>query len=312
MLKGIIYILLGACSYGVLSTFVKLAYHDGFIVNDVVGIQMLLGALLLWGFLLVSRLGKKNSAAPKYVAASHKQIILLIGLGSTTGLTGMFYYLALQYISASLAIVLLFQFTWMGVMAEAIINRRLPGAGKLLSLIPLLIGTLSATNLFATGFGGIHWLGFLYGLLAAVSYTIFILLSGRVAVQVNPVLKTALMVSGGCMICMIVLPPAFLSDARLFVELALRYGLALAVLGPFLSTLMFSKGAPLTGSGMASILGAAELPTAVLMSAVVLHEQVGMPHYLGMLLILLGIVFPEIWKRISIRRHTLSSKSHNQ
>ncbi|WP_238557970.1 EamA family transporter [Paenibacillus shenyangensis] len=306
-----IYILLGACSYGVLSTFVKLAYHDGFIVNDVVGIQMLLGALLLWGFLLISRSRKKNSP-PRYAAASRKQVFLLIVLGSTTGLTGMFYYLALQYISASLAIVLLFQFTWLGVLAEAIISRRLPGAGKLLSLIPLLIGTLSATNLLATGFGGIHWLGFLYGLLAAVSYTIFILLSGKVAVQVNPIFKTALMVTGGFVICTIVLPPAFLLDARLFIELALRYGLALAVLGPFLSTLMFSKGAPLTGSGMASILGAAELPTAVLMSAVVLHEHVGLPHYIGMLLIVLGIIFPEIWKRISLRRSLPSLKSSDR
>ncbi|WP_458120377.1 EamA family transporter [Paenibacillus sp. Z6-24] len=310
-MKGIIYILLGACSYGVLSTFVKLAYHDGFIVNDVVGIQMLLGALLLWGFLLISRLGRKSRRAPRYAAISRRQIVLLTVMGSTTGLTGMFYYLALQYISASLAIVLLFQFTWMGVLAEAIISRRLPGTGKLLSLIPLLIGTLSATNLLATGFSGIHWLGFVYGLLAAVSYTIFIMLSGKMAVQVNPMLKTALMVTGGFIVCAVLLPPTFLWDAGLFMKLALKYGLALAFLGPFLSTLMFSKGAPLTGSGMASILGAAELPTAVLMSAIVLNEQVGLPHYIGMLLILLGIVFPEIWRRIGSRRHSLSSKYHN-
>lgn len=164
----------------------------------------------------------------------------------------MFYYLALQYISASLAIVLLFQFTWMGVLIEALINRQIPGKGKIFSLIPLFIGTLSATNIFTTGLSSIHWLGLLYGLLAAVSYTIFILISRRVAVQVNAVTKTALMISGGFAICALILPPTFFTNGKLLIELALKFGIALAFFGPFFSTLMFSKGVPLTGPGLAS------------------------------------------------------------
>ncbi|MFY0762198.1 DMT family transporter [Metabacillus dongyingensis] len=295
-MKGIIYIILGACSYGVLSTFVKLAYKDGFIVNDVVGIQMFIGALLLWGGVLIN--SRKRTNTNKYLKPNKKEILLLTVVGSTTGLTGMFYYLSLQYISASLAIVLLFQFTWMGVLIEALINRKIPDKGKLLSLIPLLVGTLSATNIFTTGLSSVHWLGFLYGLLAAMSYTIFILLSGRVAVQVNPITKTALMVSGGFTICALILPPTFFTDGKLLIELALKFGIALAFLGPFLSTLLFSKGVPLIGPGLASILGAMELPTAVLMSAVVLKEHVGASQYIGILLILVGISLPKLLNKV--------------
>ncbi|MBP0726315.1 EamA family transporter [Bacillus sp. RG28] len=294
-MKGFVYIILGACSYGVLSTFVKLAYKDGFIVNDVVGIQMFLGALLLWGAVLFN--SRKRTNKNNYLKPNKKEVLLLTVVGSTTGLTGMFYYLSLQYISASLAIVLLFQFTWMGVLIEAIINRKFPEKGKLLSLIPLFIGTLFATNIFTTGLSKVHWLGFLFGLLAAMSYTIFILLSGKVAVQVNPVTKTALMVSGGFTICALILPPTFFTDGKLLIEIALKYGIPLAFLGPFLSTLLFSKGVPLVGPGLASILGAMELPTAVLMSAVVLKEHIGASQYLGIILILLGISLPKLLKR---------------
>ncbi|NPC92668.1 EamA family transporter [Bacillus sp. WMMC1349] len=294
-MKGIIYIILGACSYGVLSTIVKLAYKAGFIVNDVVGIQMFLGAFMLWGGVFFS--SKKRSNTNKYVKPTKKEIFLLTVVGSTTGLTGMFYYLSLQYISASLAIVLLFQFTWMGVFIEALINRRVPEKGKLLSLIPLFIGTLCATNIFSTGVSHIHLLGFLFGLLAAMSYTIFILLSGKVAVQVNPMTKTALMISGGFTVCTIILPPTFFANGKLLVELSLEFGIYLAFFGPFLSTLLFSKGVPLVGSGLASILGALELPTAVIMSLFVLKEHVGASQFVGILLILAGICLPRLLKK---------------
>ncbi|MEH6936433.1 DMT family transporter [Bacillus sp. JJ664] len=300
-MKGILYIIIGSACYGVLSTFVKLAYNDGFIVNDVVGIQMFVGAVLLWSIVLINKLIKKKSTAQTYKKPAKKDILLLTVLGSTTGLTGMFYYLSLQYISASFAIVLLFQFTWIGVFLEAILNRKFPEKGKVISLIPLIIGTLFATNVFSTGIQQLHLLGLLFGLLSAISYSIFVLLSGRVAVQTNPVTKTALMITGGFIICALFLPPNFFSDGTLFVEITLKYGLILGFLGPFFSTFMFSKGVPLTGSGLASILGAAELPTAVLMSALVLKESIGTAQYIGVFLILAGIALPELVKKKSLQ-----------
>lgn len=300
-MKGILYIIIGSACYGVLSTFVKLAYNDGFIVNDVVGIQMFIGAILLWSIVLINKSRKSTLKNEQFLKPTKKDVLLLIVLGSTTGLTGMFYYLALQYIQASLAIVLMFQFTWIGVLLESIFNRKLPEKSKLLSLIPLLIGTLFATNVLTEGISSLNWFGVLFGLLSAISYSIFVLLSGRVALRTNPMTKTALMITGGFIICAIFLPPTFFTNGRLFVELAIKYGLILGFLGPFFSTLMFSKGVPLTGSGLASILGAAELPTATLMSALVLKETIGISQYVGIILILIGIVLPELLRKRSLQ-----------
>lgn len=56
-------VFLGGCSYGVVSTFVKLGYAAGFGVNALTGSQYLLGALLLWilaSFVPKSPLRKKK------------------------------------------------------------------------------------------------------------------------------------------------------------------------------------------------------------------------------------------------------------
>ena len=41
-------VFLGGCCYGLLSTFVKLAYAAGYSVTEVTGSQYILGALLIW------------------------------------------------------------------------------------------------------------------------------------------------------------------------------------------------------------------------------------------------------------------------
>jgi drug/metabolite transporter (DMT)-like permease len=47
MLKGILLVFFGACSFGILSTFVKLAYHEGYTLGDVTGAQAFFGAVIL-------------------------------------------------------------------------------------------------------------------------------------------------------------------------------------------------------------------------------------------------------------------------
>lgn len=295
-MKGSIYVLIGAISYGVLSTFVKLAYKAGYIVNDVVGVQMLLGVLVLWSIVIINKLINKTKAEDKvkhYEAFTKKDIILLMVVGSSTGLTGLFYYSALQYISASFGIVLLFQFTWIGLVIEAVFLRKLPSKAKLISLIPLLVGTIIASNILNGSFE-INPIGIMYGLMAATSYSVFIIVSGKIATKCEPITKSAFMISGGAILCTIIAPPTFYSNPSLFFELALHSGIYLAFFGPIFSTIMFAKGTPLIGTGMASLLGAMELPTAIIMSQLVLKEQVSYLQYIGILLILFAIALPQL------------------
>ena len=46
--KYVVFVLLGAISYGVLSTFVKLAYSEGFTLGQIIFSQAGIGCLFLW------------------------------------------------------------------------------------------------------------------------------------------------------------------------------------------------------------------------------------------------------------------------
>ena len=48
-MKYLISVLLGAMSYGILSTIVVKAYEEGYVIGEVVGSQLLTGFLLFWG-----------------------------------------------------------------------------------------------------------------------------------------------------------------------------------------------------------------------------------------------------------------------
>ncbi|MEG0283399.1 MAG: DMT family transporter [Erysipelotrichales bacterium] len=293
-MKGSIYILLGGISYGLLSSFVKRAYAHGYLVNDVVGVQMLLGTFILWVlYLLLKKSDKKKGVT--YEKFKQKDIILLLTCGSVTGLTGLLYYTSLSTIPASVAVILLFQFTWIGVVIEAVFFKKKPGKEKLLSLIPLIIGTIIASNVFSSEIV-LDFKGVFFGILSAISYSVFIIVSGQIAPKSNPIAKSATMITGGLVLCAIIAFPTFYTNFAHFIDIAKHSGFYLAMFGPVISTVMFAKGTPLVGGGMASLLGAIELPTVIVSSYLFLHEQITILQLIGVALILLAIAYPILVK----------------
>lgn len=286
-MRYMLLVLFGACSYGILSTIVKLAYSQGFTPSQVIGGQMVFGFLLTW----IPALFFLRTKPQK------RLLLLLAGVGIAVGTTGILYYNSLQYIPASLAILLLFQFTWMGVLAEAIMTRKRPDKPTLVSLLLLFLGTMLAGGLLENG--GLQQfqpLGIMFGLLSAVSYTFFIIFSGKTALSINPWLRSSSMSTGSLLLTCLIYPPVFLIDGTLWDGL-FPYVFLLALFGILIPTACFNFGVPHVGAGMATILGAAELPTAIFASAIVLQEQVSWLQVAGVAIILLGIILPKLLQR---------------
>lgn len=286
-MKGILFVFSGACSYGVLSTIVVLAYTAGFSLNDVVGSQMVIGALLLW-LLTFGHLKQIKRCKPTL-----NQTLKLMIAGISTGTTGLLYYASLQYLSPALAVVLFFQFTWMGLILESILNRKRPQKSQLIALIPIIIGTVIATNLLSEGVSHLNWQGVVFGLLAALSNTVLIFVSGRVAVNVEPILRSTLMVTGGAIFTSIVVPPTFLLNWDVLTQLLISYGILLAFFGSAFSTWMFAKGAPSISTSLAAILSAMQLPVTMVLSIVILDIPVTLLQLVGIAAILLGVVISQ-------------------
>lgn len=301
-MKYLISVFMGAISYGVLSTIVVLAYKEGFQLGEIVGTQLLTGFVLSWLLVFYTKkkesreLSKRNGGASAnwaHKSLTWKQRILLMLAGTPTVITGLLYYQSLRYISASIAIILLFQFTWISVIIQTIYSRCRPGKNIVLALLVIFGGTFFASGLSGGERVSFNSNGIILALLAAVSYSLFILFSGKVLPTVHPVYRNAWMITGGFILLVILFPPYFLFNGLLWGPL-LIFGFLLGLFGAFIPPLLFAIGVPHIGEGMAGILGAAELPVAVLLSSLVLHEHVDKLQWLGVILILAGVVLPKL------------------
>ncbi|MHA6531876.1 EamA family transporter [Paenibacillus sp. BAC0078] len=303
-LKYLLSVLAGAMSYGILSTIVVLAYGKGYQLGEVVGTQLLTGCILAWLLALYTKIRQTRKARARGIAASVQQAaapltwkhrLLLMLAGAPTVATGLMYYQSLRYIPASLAIILLFQFTWISVLIQAVSKRQRPDKITLLTLLLLFGGTLLAAGIMDQGAAHFDVLGITLGLLSAVSYSMFIIFSGKAVPAAHPAYRSAWMITGGLLLLFILFPPYFLFNGLLWGQLLL-FGFLLGLFGAFIPPVLFAIGVPHIGGGMAGILGAAELPVAVLLSSFVLHEQVSGLQWTGVVLVLLGVMLPELYK----------------
>jgi drug/metabolite transporter (DMT)-like permease len=282
MLKGILYVLLGAASYGVLATIVKLSYQQGFNVSEVTFAQYSVGLLVLWMLTLLPKKSNTALSTPKKWDVSK-----LILAGTSLGFTGLFYYSAVQTIDVSICIVLLMQSVWMGVLIEALLENKLPNTLKIIAVGIVLAGTIFATDAIHN-FSSLDPTGLLWGILAALSYTVSLYTSNRVGLSLNNGLRSALMMSGAWVLVASFALYNWHPDFNWSVFWP--WGVYLALFGTIIPPIFLNKGFPLAGIGIGSILVSLEIPVSVGMAVWLLNEEVNLFQIIGIALILLGIL----------------------
>src|SRR5690606_36237196 len=137
---------------------------------------------------------------------------------------------------------------------QAIASRKRPNGITLVTLAVLFAGTLLAAGIME-GAGHLNGKGVMFGLLSALSYTVFIIVSGKAVPHATATTRSAWMITGGLLLVFVLFPPQFLIDGRIAGQLLL-FGALLGIFGAFLPPLLFTYGVPYIGNGMAGILGA--------------------------------------------------------
>lgn len=293
VLKGVVLVGLGATSYGMLATFVKLAYADKsstglhYTPAEVITAQFIIGIIALLGI----NLYQKNKKGNAVVKASPVDIRKLLILGTSTGLTSIFYYLAVKYIPVSIGIVLLMQTVWMGVILEMIIDKKIPSKIKIFSVLIVLFGTALATNLFYNKLA-LDWRGVVLGLLAAASFTTTMYAANKTALSISSAQRSLYMLLGGAAVVFVF--ALFTQHTPFNFDIFYKWGILIALFGTVIPPMLLNAGFPLTGIGLGSIVSAMELPVSVMMAFMVLGETVVFSQWIGILLIILAIVFMNI------------------
>ncbi|WP_456314332.1 EamA family transporter [Pseudomonas shirazensis] len=287
VLKGVFLVALGATTYGMLATFVKIAYSEGYTTAEVTTSQFVLGII---GILLINAF-QKIKHKDNVVKATSKNIFSLMLAGTSLGMTSLFYYLAVKYIPVSIGIVLLMQTVWMGVLLEMILEKKLPSKQKVIAVFIVLIGTVLATNIINNDIQ-LDWRGIGWGIMAAASFTTTMFTANRVATEISSAQRSLYMLLGGAII---VFSFALATQTTTFnLSIFMKWGIVLALFGTIIPPMLMNAGFPLTGIGLGSIVSALELPVSVMMAYILLDENVIFLQWVGIVLIIFAIIIMNV------------------
>lgn len=277
-------IIVAASCYGVLSTIIKLAIRDGFTAAEAVTSQYFTGFILaLLLFILIRR------TVPKFGGG-----MTLLLAGFFTGTTGTVYGQAVTYMPASIAVVMLFQFTWIGMLFDCIANRRLPKRIEVLSLVFLFGGTIFAAGVIGADISDIPWQGWVWGFLSAISFASFVMINQRQVKGMDTETRLLFTSFFAAIIISFFQTPEIVWNGTLFGSNLWIYGLILGLVGIVVPIYLFSIAVPKVGTGAASILSAMELPVAVTASVILLSETLTVLQIIGIIIILVGMTLPTI------------------
>ena len=296
-------VLLASCSYAVLSTIVSLAVGAGYGIPVVLVGKFFYGWVILSVlFCIVAAVSRKRRKSGSVLNA--KRTASLAGTGVVMALVTVCYFHSLSYLPISLAVVLLFQYSWMGVLLEAVISRRLPSKSKVISCLVILAGTILAGGIIGSSMSlaDMNPTGILLGLCAAFCYALFVCLSGRVCTDMQPLSKSFCIATSGMLFVLLFVGTIY-GGAAVLEGITntgtLAYSIPLGLFGIAVPIILLAVGAPKISTGMATILNSAELPLEVLLAAVIILEPVAPLRWAGVLIILIGIALPYlIEKRI--------------
>lgn len=176
-LRGTLEISIASVGFGFLGIFAKSAFQSGMSVGEFLSFRFALAGALLWISILIIR--------PRWVLLSFRQILITAALG-TFGYAffSTLYFTAIDGVSISLAALLLFTYPfWVNIFSHFFTDDKIQFkeslclAGASAGLICLLWGHIEVNNAWAIA----------AGLGAAISYAIYVMLSGRLQKDIRPI-----------------------------------------------------------------------------------------------------------------------------
>ncbi len=276
--QGIIEVILSGICFGFLGYFGKVAYSYKIEPLEFLSIRYLLGALILWVFLL---LRKKQEYVMSLKDAG---VSLLLGVFGYALFSGLFFY-SLTGLSATLAVLLLYTYpvivtliSWR-FLKESISGFQWAALGFVtIGLLLLVTGELKVE--------GVHYL--MAGLAAAFFYALYIIYSRFFLNRVSA-LGSSFYVQLGAGVILTILS---FKDSTRPLELISQHFLfifSMAFICSFLAMTLFLSGLQKLTSSETSILSTTEPISGMIIAYFLLGERLTAQQLLGGLLILIGL-----------------------
>ena len=276
--KGVILAIISAICYGMNPLGALFLYEEGLNVNSVIFYRFIFASILLAIFMII----KKDSFYLKF-----KEIILLALLGLLFGISAISLFNSFLYMDAGLASTVLFIYPIFVAIIMALFFKE---KNSIITILSIIFAFLGVVLLYESDGANVSNFGIFLVIVSSLCYAIYIVI-------INQYLKiSALKVTFYSMLfCTITILIHSFFDSSLNIMPLINfnmwfYTLFLALVPTIISLLFLIKAIQLIGSTSASILGALEPLTAVLIGVYVFNEKITFWLVIGIVFILFGVL----------------------
>ena len=276
--KGVILAIISAICYGMNPLGALFLYEEGLNVNSVIFYRFIFASILLAIFMLI----KKDSFYLKF-----KEIILLALLGLLFGISAISLFNSFLYMDAGLASTVLFIYPIFVAIIMALFFKE---KNSIITILSIIFAFLGVVLLYESDGANVSNFGIFLVIVSSLCYAIYIVI-------INQYLKlSALKVTFYSMLfCTITILIHSFFDSSLNIMPLINfnmwfYTIFLALVPTIISLLFLIKAIQLIGSTSASILGALEPLTAVLIGVYVFNEKITFWLVIGIVFILFGVI----------------------
>ena len=276
--KGVVLAIISAICYGMNPLGALFLYEEGLNVNSVIFYRFIFASILLAIFMLI----KKDSFYLKF-----KEIILLALLGLLFGISAISLFNSFLYMDAGLASTVLFIYPIFVAIIMALFFKE---KNSIITILSIIFAFLGVVLLYESDGANVSNFGIFLVIVSSLCYAIYIVI-------INQYLKiSALKVTFYSMLfCTITILIHSFFDSSLNIMPLINfnmwfYTLFLALVPTIISLLFLIKAIQLIGSTSASILGALEPLTAVLIGVYVFNEKITFWLVIGIVFILFGVI----------------------
>lgn len=276
--KGVVLAIISAICYGMNPLGALFLYEEGLNVNSVIFYRFIFASILLAIFMLI----KKDSFYLKF-----KEIILLALLGLLFGISAISLFNSFLYMDAGLASTVLFIYPIFVAIIMALFFKE---KNSIITILSIIFAFLGVVLLYESDGANVSNFGIFLVIVSSLCYAIYIVI-------INQYLKiSALKVTFYSMLfCTITILIHSFFDSSLNIMPLINfnmwfYTIFLALVPTIISLLFLIKAIQIVGSTSASILGALEPLTAVLIGVYVFNEKITFWLVIGIVFILFGVL----------------------
>ncbi|MFA6941709.1 MAG: DMT family transporter [Clostridiaceae bacterium] len=280
MKKGYLYAALSAVLFGSAGIFVNFAYKLGLNSINLLMLQYIFSvALMLIFIFLYNR---------KYLVVTKNQIIRLIIMGAILNtLMTLFYYNAFNYLSVSMVTLLLYTFPAIVFIYKAIFKGYRINIKNISALIIAFLGCALSLNIIGEG-KVLNVKGIIFGMLASFFYALLNIFAEEKLKDIES-LTINFYTYIFSLASLIIINRDIKIYSILNFNVIIEVGL-FSILGGILPMVFLFLAIKKIGAFKTSIISNIEIPSAILLSVIILRERTSITQILGGTMIILSIL----------------------